>query len=57
MESDRKTNFEESFSLLPREEREAIISHGVALRLSNMKKRLFLAESKIAQIITQPYAP
>ena len=53
MESDQKTNFEEFFSLLPREEREAIISHGVVLRLSGLKKRLFLAESKVAHFEKQ----
>jgi hypothetical protein len=41
-----KTYIEETFLSLPREEREAIISHGTALRLSNLRKRLFLAESK-----------
>ena len=38
---------EQTFLALPREEREAIISHGAALRLSNLRKRLFLAESKV----------
>jgi len=42
-----KTYIEETFLSLPREEREAIISHGTALRLSNLRKRLFLAESKV----------
>jgi hypothetical protein len=28
-------------------ERETIIRHGVAIRLSNLRKRLFLAESKV----------
>ena len=41
------TQVEETFSSLPREEREAIISHGAVLRLSNLRKRLFLAESKV----------
>ncbi len=53
MKFDRKTDFEEIFLLLPREEREAIISHGVALRLSNLKKRLFLAESKVGHFERQ----
>ena len=35
------------FSSLPREEREMIISHGTALRLSDLKKRHFLATSKV----------
>jgi len=38
---------EKTFLSLPREERETIISHGAALRLSNLRKRLFLAESKV----------
>lgn len=38
---------EVEFELLPSEERIAVISHGAALRLSTLKKRLFLAESKI----------
>lgn len=38
---------EKAFLTLSPEEREAVISHGVALRLSHLKKRLFLAESKI----------
>ena len=35
---------EKLFLSLPREERAAIISHGTVLRLSNLRKRLFLAE-------------
>ena len=42
-----RTQVEKTFLSLPREEREAIISHGTALRLSNLRKRLFLAESKV----------
>ena len=42
-----KVQLEQIFLLLPREEREAIISHGAAIRLSNLRKRLFLAESKV----------
>jgi hypothetical protein len=38
---------EKAFLMLPSEEREAVISHGVALRLSDIRKRLFLAESKV----------
>ena len=38
---------EEVFLSLPREEREVIISHGTALRLSDLKKRHFLATSKV----------
>lgn len=46
MSSDTRTKIEESFLSLSREERGAIISHGTALRLSDLRKRLFLAESK-----------
>jgi len=42
-----KTQREKVFLSLPREERETIISHGTAIRLSNLKKQLFLAESKV----------
>ncbi|MBE9581787.1 MAG: hypothetical protein IMF18_09230 [Proteobacteria bacterium] len=35
------------FSLLSDEEKISVISHGVAVRLSDWKKRLFLAQSKI----------
>ena len=38
---------EQAFLSLPSEEREIIISHGTALRLSDLKKRQFLAMSKI----------
>ena len=38
---------EEVFLSLPREERAVIISHGTALRLSDLKKRHFLATSKV----------
>lgn len=38
---------EEVFLSLPREEREVIISHGAALRLSDLKKRHFLATGKV----------
>jgi hypothetical protein len=38
---------EKAFLTLSPDERETIISHGVALRLSHLKKRLFLGESKI----------
>ena len=47
MDTDVRTQIEKTFSSLPPEERDAIISHGVALRLSNLRKRLFLAESKV----------
>ena len=47
MDTDVRTQIEKTFLTLPPEERDAIISHGVALRLSNLRKRLFLAESKV----------
>jgi hypothetical protein len=40
-------SIENKFSSLSAEEKVSVISHGVALRLSEWKKRLFLAESKI----------
>ncbi len=47
MDTSGETQVEQTFLSLPREERETIISHGAALRLSNLRKRLFLAESKV----------
>lgn len=47
MDTGVKTQVEKAFLSLPRKERETIISHGAALRLSNLRKRLFLAESKV----------
>jgi len=41
------TQVEKTFLALPREEREAIISQGAVLRLSNLRKRFFLAKSKV----------
>ena len=38
---------EQAFLKLPQEERQVIISHGAALRLSDLKKQHFLAISKI----------
>jgi hypothetical protein len=38
---------ENQFSLLSPEEKTAVISHGVAVRFSDLNKRLFLALSKI----------
>jgi len=35
------------FSSLPQDEKAAIIGYGVAIRLPNLRKRLFLAESKV----------
>ncbi|NIA11025.1 MAG: hypothetical protein GWP10_15170 [Nitrospiraceae bacterium] len=42
-----KNTIESKFSSLIAEEKVSIISHGVALCLSEWKKRLFLAESKV----------
>ncbi len=47
MDTGVKTPVERAFLSLSCEEREAIISHGTALRLCNLRKRLFLAESKV----------
>ena len=49
MEKDRVTKgmVEEAFLTLPPQEREAVISHGVAFRLSDLRKRLFLGENKV----------
>jgi len=38
------------FSSLPQDERAAIISYGVTIRLSDLRKRLFLAESKVKHL-------
>ena len=42
-----RNTVEKAFLALPPQEREAVISHGVALRLSDLRKRLFLAENKV----------
>jgi hypothetical protein len=47
MSSDPMTAIERAFSSLPPEAREVIIRHGVALRVAELRKRLFLAESKV----------
>jgi len=47
MNREFRKQIEKIFESLPPEGREAIISHGVTLVLSNLKKRLFLAESKV----------
>lgn len=49
MEKDKEIrgDVEKAFLALSPQEREAVISYGVALRLSDLKKRLFLAESKL----------
>jgi len=38
---------ENRFALLPPEEKTAVISHGVAIRFSDLNKRLFLALGKV----------
>ena len=53
MSTEVKTHIERAFSSLPHEEREAIIRYGVALRMSDLRKRLFLAESKVRQFEAQ----
>ena len=40
-------SIESKFSSLSSEEKASVISHGVALRLSEWRNRLFLAESKV----------
>ena len=47
MEPIGNNTIEKKFSSLSVEEKVSVISHGVALRLSEWKKRLFLAESKV----------
>lgn len=47
------TPIEKSFLALPSIERATIIRHGVALRLSDLRKRLFLAESKVQLLETK----
>ena len=49
MDTDTAAAIEETFLTLPPGEREVIIRHGVALRLSELRKRLFLAQSKTRQ--------
>jgi hypothetical protein len=41
-------NIENKFSLLSQKEKIAVISHGVAVRFSELNKRLFLAQSKVS---------
>lgn len=47
MDTRNTMQVEPTFLALPGEEREAIISLGATLRLSYLKKRLFLAENKV----------
>jgi len=53
MSAEPTTDIERVFSSLPSEEREMIIRHGVALRVANLQKRLFLAQSKVRQFEEQ----
>ena len=46
MPAEVNTQIENTFLSLPPLEREAIITHGAAIRLSSLKQRLFLAQSK-----------
>lgn len=43
------TQMDEDFLSLSLSERKAIISHGTALRLSDLRNRLFLAKNKVRQ--------
>ncbi len=45
--SSAEENIESRFLSLTQEEKTAVITHGVAMRISDLKKRLFLAESKV----------
>jgi len=49
MEATIKEKIESLLASLPPEEKVAIISHGVALYLSSLKKRLSLAQAKVRQ--------
>lgn len=49
METRQTTQMDEDFLSLSYSERKAIISHGTALRLSDLRNRLFLAENKVRQ--------
>ncbi|MFZ5919272.1 MAG: hypothetical protein ACOYZ7_20260 [Chloroflexota bacterium] len=57
MDTSNKTRIESTFSSLSGEERKTIISLGAALRLSFLKKRLFLAENKLQQFQEQYGVP
>ena len=47
MSADATVQIENTFLSLSQVEREAIITHGAAMRLSSLKQRLFLAQSKV----------
>jgi len=49
MEPVERKDIERLFESLSPEDRIAIIKHGIALYLSSLKKRLFLAQGKIRQ--------
>ncbi|MCK4417096.1 MAG: hypothetical protein KAV99_02900 [Candidatus Latescibacteria bacterium] len=49
MEATFRESIENVFASLSPEEKIAIISHGIALHLSALKKRLFLAQAKVRQ--------
>ena len=53
MSTDVKTRLEETFLSLPGDERGSIITLGVTLKLSYLRKRLFLAQSKLQQFEEQ----
>jgi len=44
---EESVRLEHKFALLPRQERETIIRQGVQIHLTVLRKRLFLAESKV----------
>jgi len=50
-------SIENKFSSLSTEEKVSVISHGVALRLSEWKNRLFLAESKVRHFEEKYHIP
>ena len=53
MDTEIMTSLEKAFAALPRAERETIIRQGVALRVAELKQRLFLAESKMRSFAEQ----
>jgi hypothetical protein len=53
MTTETKTRLEETFSSLPEEERDSIISLGVALKLSYLRKRLVVAQRKQEEFETR----
>jgi hypothetical protein len=53
MDTEKRTTLEQAFAALSREERETIIRHGVALRVADLKQRLFLAQSKLRAFAEQ----